>query len=97
MIVANQLSKRYPGGYEALKEVSFQINAGDMVFLNNHFHVHARTNFTDSDDPKEKRHLRRLWLEADEWAAHRPKVMSNILVNAQNFWRKPESTVTMWD
>jgi hypothetical protein len=75
----------------------FTQQAGDMVFLNNHFHVHARTNFTDSDDPKEKRHLRRLWLEADEWAAHRPKVMSNILVNAQNFWRKPESTVTMWD
>ena len=36
MIVANQLSKRYPGGYEALKEVSFQIEAGEMVFLTGH-------------------------------------------------------------
>lgn len=36
MIVASQLSKRYPGGYEALREVSFQIDAGDMVFLTGH-------------------------------------------------------------
>ena len=36
MIVASQLSKRYPGGYEALHQVSFQINAGEMVFITGH-------------------------------------------------------------
>lgn len=36
MIVANHLSKRYPGGYEALKEISFQIKAGEMVFITGH-------------------------------------------------------------
>ena len=36
MIVASQLSKRYPGGYEALHEVSFQIEAGEMVFITGH-------------------------------------------------------------
>ena len=36
MIVASQLSKRYPGGYEALHQVSFQIEAGAMVFITGH-------------------------------------------------------------
>jgi hypothetical protein len=75
----------------------FTQKAGDMVFLNNHFHFHARTNFTDSDDPKEKRHLRRLWLESDKWAGHRPAVMSNILNVAKTFWRNPSTSVKMWD
>ena len=36
MIVASNLSKRYPGGYEAVKEVSFEISAGQMVFITGH-------------------------------------------------------------
>src|SRR5574343_1336596 len=36
MIVASQLSKRYPGGYEALADVSFEISAGQMVFITGH-------------------------------------------------------------
>ena len=36
MIVASQLSKRYTGGYEALKDVSFEISAGAMVFITGH-------------------------------------------------------------
>ena len=36
MIVASNLSKRYPGGYEALKDVSFEISAGQMVFITGH-------------------------------------------------------------
>jgi cell division transport system ATP-binding protein len=36
MIVASNLSKRYPGGYEAVKEVSFAIEAGQMVFITGH-------------------------------------------------------------
>lgn len=36
MIVASNLSKRYPGGFEALKEVSFEITAGQMVFITGH-------------------------------------------------------------
>ena len=30
MIVASNLCKRYPGGYEAVKDVSFAIDAGQM-------------------------------------------------------------------
>ena len=75
----------------------FTQKPGDMVFLNNHFHFHARTTFTDADDPKEKRHLRRLWLEADEWAEHRPVVMSNVLRVAHSYWRNPETSVKQWD
>ena len=36
MIRFDHVSKRYPGGYEALKNVSFEINEGEMVFLTGH-------------------------------------------------------------
>ncbi len=36
MIFASNLTKRYPGGYEAVKEVSFEISAGQMVFITGH-------------------------------------------------------------
>ncbi|MBS1191051.1 MAG: cell division ATP-binding protein FtsE [Rhodocyclaceae bacterium] len=36
MIVADHLTKRYPGGFDAVKAVSFEIGAGDMVFITGH-------------------------------------------------------------
>ena len=36
MISFNQVSKRYPGGFEALKNVSFDLNKGEMAFLTGH-------------------------------------------------------------
>lgn len=33
MITFNQVSKRYPGGFEALSEVSFSLEKGEMAFL----------------------------------------------------------------
>jgi len=36
MISFNQVRKRYPGGYEALSNVSFEIASGEMVFLTGH-------------------------------------------------------------
>jgi len=36
MIQFNQVYKRYPGGHEALKDVSFAIEAGEMVYLTGH-------------------------------------------------------------
>lgn len=36
MISFNQVCKRYPGGYEALKNVTFEIAEGEMVFLTGH-------------------------------------------------------------
>lgn len=36
MITFNQVHKRYPGGYEALKNVSFDLAEGEMVFLTGH-------------------------------------------------------------
>jgi len=36
MICFDNLSKRYPGGFEALKNVSFEIDAGEMAFLTGH-------------------------------------------------------------
>lgn len=36
MIEFNRIYKRYPGGYEALKNVSFEIAEGEMIFLTSH-------------------------------------------------------------
>ena len=36
MIRFDSVSKRYHGGYEALKDVSLEINTGEMVFLTGH-------------------------------------------------------------
>ena len=36
MISFKQVSKRYPGGYAALKNVSFEVDAGEMIFLTGH-------------------------------------------------------------
>ena len=36
MICFDNLSKRYPGGFEALKNVSFELDAGEMAFLTGH-------------------------------------------------------------
>lgn len=36
MIVFDKVSKRYPGGYEALKHLSFEIKPGEMVYLTGH-------------------------------------------------------------
>jgi cell division transport system ATP-binding protein len=36
MIAFNQVCKRYPGGYEALKQVSFDLAKGEMAFLTGH-------------------------------------------------------------
>lgn len=36
MIQFDSVSKRYPGGYEALKKVSFELPEGDMCFLTGH-------------------------------------------------------------
>ena len=36
MIQFDSVSKRYPGGHEALKNVSFQLPEGEMCFLTGH-------------------------------------------------------------
>ena len=36
MIAFNEVTKRYPNGYEALRRVSFNIEQGEMVFLTGH-------------------------------------------------------------
>lgn len=36
MIKVNQVSKRYPGGFEALSHVDFSLEKGEMVFLTGH-------------------------------------------------------------
>jgi hypothetical protein len=43
-----------------------QLEAGDIVFLNNHYVLHNRTGFEDYEDPDQRRLLLRLWLNLDQ-------------------------------
>ncbi|MGB2788202.1 MAG: ATP-binding cassette domain-containing protein, partial [Dokdonella sp.] len=36
MIHFDQVSKRYPGGHEALSNLSFEVAAGEMVYVTGH-------------------------------------------------------------
>ena len=36
MITVSHVSKRYPGGYEALRNVSAQVEPGEMLFVTGH-------------------------------------------------------------
>ncbi len=36
MIRLSNLSKRYPGGFDALRSVSFEVDSGEMVFITGH-------------------------------------------------------------
>jgi len=52
---------------EALAEdpelhVSFSLEPGDVLLLNNWTTLHRRSEFVDADDPEKKRHLLRIWL-----------------------------------
>jgi alpha-ketoglutarate-dependent taurine dioxygenase len=42
----------------------FTLQPGEMFFINNRWLLHNRTAFTDHDDPRQRRHLIRLWLRA---------------------------------
>ena len=44
--------------------VEFELRPGDVYFLNNRWIFHNRTAFADHEDPEQRRHLVRLWLEA---------------------------------
>jgi len=42
-----------------------RLEAGEASFLNNYAIMHARSEFTDWDEPDEKRLMLRLWLDAE--------------------------------
>jgi alpha-ketoglutarate-dependent taurine dioxygenase len=46
-------------------QVSFDMQRGDMQFVNNTFLLHSRTAFEDHADPERRRHFVRLWLKTD--------------------------------
>jgi hypothetical protein len=42
---------------------TFQLERGDMQFLNNATHLHGRSAYEDHEDPALKRHYLRIWVE----------------------------------
>ena len=45
--------------------VEFSIEPGQMLFSNNHWTLHNRNAFQDHEDPEQRRHYVRLWLERE--------------------------------
>jgi alpha-ketoglutarate-dependent taurine dioxygenase len=45
--------------------LAFNLERGDVLVINNYTVLHARTRFTEHPDPQRRRHLLRLWLDAD--------------------------------
>lgn len=45
--------------------LKMRLQPGDMQFVYNHAQLHDRTGFIDWPDPKDRRHLLRLWLSID--------------------------------
>jgi hypothetical protein len=43
----------------------FRIEAGECFFANNLIHLHARSAIENSPDPRERRHLLRIWVDCD--------------------------------
>jgi hypothetical protein len=52
----------------------FTLEPGEAIIANNYTVLHARTAFDDHDDPALKRHLMRLWLQADPPRATVPEI-----------------------
>jgi len=69
---------------------------GNLLFLNNHYLLHARSSFVDHEKPDEKRHLRRLWLESQAWGDARPAAMDTILNTVRKHWDTGVG-IEMWD
>ena len=47
--------------------IAFHLERGDMLVLNNYVVLHARTKFTEHPEPERRRHLVRLWLDAERF------------------------------
>jgi len=52
---------------ESQTAVSFSLDYGDMLVINNYTVLHARRAFEEFPDPERRRHLLRLWLDADDF------------------------------
>ena len=47
--------------------IAFFLERGDMLVINNYTVLHARTRFVEYPDPRRRRHLVRLWLDAEDF------------------------------
>ena len=54
--------------------VSFMLEPGEIVFVNNYTVCHGRAAFVDGSDDRERRHLLRLWLEVDDFYPIVPEI-----------------------
>ena len=63
-------------------EMNFQ--PGDVQLLNNAKILHAREAYEDADDPREQRHLLRLWLTAHHFTSVEERLRSGIPPRVQS-------------
>jgi len=54
--------------------LTFMLEPGEIIFVNNYTVCHGRAAFTDDSDERERRHLLRLWLEVDDFYPIVPEI-----------------------
>jgi len=54
-------------------QLTFTLERGDVLVVNNYTVLHARTGFVEHRDPTRRRHLLRLWLDAPAFRAVPPE------------------------
>ena len=69
-------------------EMDFQ--PGDVQLLNNAVILHSREAYEDDDDPDQRRHLLRLWLQAHDFASVETKLRAGVPSRASGSpsWRE---------
>jgi alpha-ketoglutarate-dependent taurine dioxygenase len=58
--------------------VTFRLERGDMLFLNNWVTFHRRSEFEDDPDPRLRRHLLRIWLSVPNSRPLDPQFAANF-------------------
>ena len=66
--------------------VTFRLEPGDMLFLNNWITLHRRSEFQDDEDPELRRHLLRIWLSVPNSRPLHPDFQADFALGG---WRHP--------
>ncbi|HEY0296292.1 MAG TPA: TauD/TfdA family dioxygenase [Bordetella sp.] len=54
--------------------VTFMLERGEIMLVNNLTSLHARTEYEDHDEPEKKRHLVRLWIRVPNGRPYKPEM-----------------------
>jgi hypothetical protein len=68
--------------------LQYMLEPGDIQLFNNRTILHGRAHFNDYPEKERRRHLKRLWLSAEDWP-ELPRVQR--VLYGENFWKWQET------